>query len=362
MKFYGVDLHSNNIQVSILDQDNLSLNARITLNSPAFQDFLSDLTRDDYVAVEASTNTFWFYAQVKDRVKQCLVINPFEFKLICHSAVKTDKRDSSKLAKLLRYSILQKDPSILPCVYVPDQKIIQLRSLFTSYEIVKKQKNMTKNRIHSLLKQNAIILDTKDIFKSSFREKILGSKVDEVALFQIQFFFHQLDETESQLKKLKTKILEQGKHFLNEIRLLTSIKGFSVITSLALISDIADINRFSNEKKLCSYLRTAPRIDSSNNKDKIGHVNKNSRTLTLNFLTQSILHFRSGSKKLDAFYTKKRKGKSAGKVRIAVMRKMIVIVFHILKKNELYFYTDKQNHQAKLLHYAHFLKHFSESA
>ena len=156
-----------------------------------------------------------------------------------------------------------------------------------------------------------------------------------------------LDEKEN----IKRDILKKGEIFYKEIKLLTSVRGISPFLAIAMMSDIADIKRFPNAKKLCSYLRTAPRIDASGNKQHVGKVNKQSRTLTASLMTESVKHFIDSSKKMHRFYFEKRKGKSAGKVRVAVMRKMIVIVYNMLKNDAFYYYTDAKNHAAKMKQY-----------
>ena len=83
------------------------------------------------------------------------------------------------------------------------------------------------------------------------------------------------------------------------------MKGISVLSALALIADIAVIDRFSISKNLCSYLRTAPAVEKSNEKTIIKLVNKFSRKLSLKFLVQSILHFRNNNLELYQWYEKK---------------------------------------------------------
>ena len=53
-----------------------------------------------------------------------------------------------------------------------------------------------------------------------------------------------------------------------------TIPGFSFISALALLSDIADIKSFPTAKKFCFYLRVAPKIQESNKSPHIGHINK----------------------------------------------------------------------------------------
>ena len=117
--YYGVDLHSDNLKGAIIgDNETEPIISKSGLEPEYFEKFLRRLTKEDYIAVEASTNTFWFYDQVKPLVKDCYVIDPGKFKLISESMVKTDKRDAVNLAKMLKYSVTTGEP--LNTVYVPN--------------------------------------------------------------------------------------------------------------------------------------------------------------------------------------------------------------------------------------------------
>ena len=72
------------------------------------------------------------------------------------------------------------------------------------------------------------------------------------------------------------------------------------------MTDIADVNRFKTPKKMCSYLRTASKIDSSNKTEHIGCVNKQSRKLALKMLLQGITHAYKSSSYLHGFYKRKK--------------------------------------------------------
>ena len=99
------------------------------------------------------------------------------------------------------------------------------------------------------------------------------------------------------------------------------------------MSDIADINRFKNAKGFCSYLRSAPKVDSSNKMIHIGKINKNSRRLSMELLIQSVHHFRD-CKKFNYFYKKKSKEKSKRKVRVALIRKDMVCYLSYAQEKE----------------------------
>ena len=72
----------------------------------------------------------------------------------------------------------------------------------------------------------------------------------------------QLESIEQQIKTLKERILLEGAVYIKEINILTSMRGLSVFTAIAIISDIITVRRFQNSKKFSSYLRSTPRVES----------------------------------------------------------------------------------------------------
>ena len=353
--FYGVDLHSDNFKAAVLSKEDNKPNifrCSFFLDNN-LQQFLDRLNQDDFIILEASTNSFWFYGLVKDKVKQCFVVDPWQITLICQSHFKTDKRDAIHLAKLLKYSVITGEP--LPNVYIPTKEVQEIRGLFTTYNLLKKQITMDKNRIHSLLKQNGIQVSQKILCRANSREKIMNLEMREVVLVEIEVLLNQIERTEESQERIKKEIFKRGNYFEKEIKLLMSIKGISPFMAIGIMSDIVDIHRFADVKKFCSYLRAAPKIDSSNKTIKIGRINKHSRKICMELMVQSIEHFRS-CEKFDQFYQKKKPGRSAGKARVALVRKVMVAIYFMLSREQLFYYVDQKNYNNKLVEYDRILK------
>jgi transposase len=355
--FYGIDLHRDNFEAAVLgDKDGEPKKFRCSINSPAFKKFLQTLTKEDYLVVEATVNTFWFIEKVEEKVKECYVIDPWKFLTISNADKKTDKIDAVKLARKLKYYILcERSDDEFPRVYIPSKEVRELRSLFTTYDFYKREVSAYKNRISSLFRENGIcVKGNKDI--NHIDQKLLDSfsglyglpETVKCQIMILQATLKQLIETKEQVKQ---KILVSGSIFMKEIRLLTSIKGITPFTVIAIMSEIGEISRFKNSKKFCSYLRAGQKIDSSNLKKRVGSLCKRSRKLVMTLLMQSVNHFRNSSKKMNSFYEKKIGGKSPGKVRVAVARKTLVIIYYMLTRNKEYYYVDKKNYQSKIAEY-----------
>lgn len=351
MNFLGIDLHSNQFTCYMIQHSGSIYKNQFNIDEEGFNSFFKIIQPDTYAIIEASTNSFSFYDKIKDHFLQVYIANPYQLKLISMVKQKTDKIDARKLAIYLKMQITSGE-NLINHVYIPEIPIRELRSLFATHILLKKQRAQLKNRIHSLLKQNLFPFTKEYIFGKKRILNILSLEMPENLLFQIKLLFDNLDFLETQIKEMETKIVLSSKPFEKQITILTSMRGISLITAVALIADIAEIGRFSNAKKLSSYLRAAPGVDSSNSLTRNLSTNKKGRKLSITLLSQSLNHFRDSNPKHNEWHHRLEKYKPKGKIRMGLVRKVICEVYYMLKKQEYHYFRDENNHKKKILEYS----------
>jgi len=361
MNFIGIDLHSNRFNICALSSKNQTFRKTFNLkNEEQMTEFFSFLSTNDHVAFEASTNSFAFNDLLVDKVKKVYVLDPFQFKLICKSGKKNDKIDASKIVTMLKYHVESKS-DFLPLVYVPDLNIRKIRSLFTTYKLLKKQIVATKNRIHSILKQNLHPYNNQDIYGSTMREEILNLDINEEDLIQISILYNNLDALETNANKIKKIIIYSGKDFEHPVDILTSISGVSVFIALAIIGDYANnIKRFKNAKHFSSYMRSVPKLDASNKSIKNGNTHKQGRKTSISLILQSLQHILNIDPYLFNYYKRKTMGVKKGKMRMAIARRIFVRIFFILKNNEYYKYRNSFQHERKMKEFKNIINKYEK--
>ena len=350
----GVDLHSNKFTAAFnYGDDNIKLKSYY-INDAEIDRFKSELNKGDYVIIEASTNTFAFSDLIEDRVEEVIIVDPFKFKAIAGSSKKTDKIDARTLSRMGRYHV-ETGKKFLPDVYKVDEGMRRLRSLFTTYMLLTKDMVRLKNRIHSIFKGHLNAFSSSYIFKE-IRFELDKAKLDEEARFQLSILFDLVDNIELKREKIKEKILLLGESYTEDIDILVSISGVSVFMALGLISDYATVDRFRNAKSFSKYLRSTPKSETSNEKTRHGKTQKNGRKLSMKLLLQSMNHFKKENPFIDRFYGRLKKGKGAGRARVAVIRKMLVTMFFMLREREYYRYMNPILHERKMKEYRRFLE------
>lgn len=353
MAYVGIDLHSNRFTTHVKHTDGRSHTATYMVSEPSLQRFLTTLTKDDCVFVEASTPTFAFCDLLKDHVRQVTVIDPFQFRSILDSGKKTDKIDAKKIAAMGKYH-WESGQDFLPEVYIVDESIRQLRSLFTTYNLACKAITMIRNRIYSVFKQQLKPYTRREVF-TVLRNDLESIDLARPYKLQIQLLFTTLTCLEEQKKALRQAILQAGEPFLSDVDIITSINGISVFTALGLIADYGCIDRFVQAKRFSKYLRSTPRSEISNKKRKDGKTHKSGRKLSVKFILQGLPHVLATSQPMNSFYWRLRRGKGACRARMAVARKLFVIIFYMLKRRKYYQYMNTDLHQRKMKEYQRFL-------
>jgi transposase len=310
---------------------------------------------DTYILVEATINTFSFVALFKDLVREVIVANTYQLKSVGVPGKKTDKIDAFKLAEKLKAQVVSGVQQIVP-VTIPPKEIRDLRALFATYRTLRKEIGRTKNRIHSLLKENLYPFTKEYIFGKGARKEIRRISDDYYLSFQINLLMDTLERLEEAFDGLVIEIKKAGSPFMAQINILTSMSGISVITAIAVIADVVDVSRFRNSKHFASYLRSVPRVESSNDKTIIKSTTKAGRKLSITLLSQSLNHFRDDNKKLYNWYERAKIFKKKGIVRMALCRKVITEIYQMMKKDEFHYFMNPVLHEKKMLEYKKFLQ------
>jgi transposase len=179
---------------------------------------------------------------------------------------------------------------------------------------------------------------------------------DQILSFHINLLMDTLEHHEASFDELEDQIKKAAAPFIHEIDILTSMSGISVMTAIAIVADIIDISRFKNAKKFAAYLRSAPRVESSNEKTIIKSTNKAGRKVSITLLSQSLNHFRDANPKLDSWYTRLSEYKKKGVVRMALCRRVFTEIFQMLKKDEYHRFMNEKLHEKKMTEYKKFLE------
>ena len=146
------------------------------------------------------------------------------------------------------------------------------------------------------------------------------------------------DLLRKQLKQLQASILHR--YEANPIaRLISTMPGAAAYSSLGLACRIGNIHRFKHPRSLANYWGLTPRSRNSGEAaQRLGSITKQGSALARFLLVQLVLHVlrKDGWMRIWFRGIKRRRGSKIA--RVAVMRRMATILWHMLTKNEAYQY------------------------
>lgn len=342
MRYIGVDLHKTNFVVCFLSEDEQTKTETFPLNQQGLARFKRRLNREDKLAVEASANTFYFCRQIKDRVGEIVVVDTYRFAVIARSKKKTDKKDAAALAGYLKLGYL-------PAVPVPTEQVEQLRHLFQAPESMVGMLTQLKNMAHAALVRSGYAYG-RVAFKSA-RSRAKLAKLEQLTAVDrqvVEMVVRQMSQVECEIQRLESEIIERGKSMAG-LKQLLQIDGLNLLSAIGLLVEIGSIELFETSKQLVSYAGLATSVRQSNETTRHGKITKQGRKRLRTICIRAVLTMVNRTKTpLMEFYQKKKREKGSGKAICATARKLLVIVFVMLKKGLDYWYIEDRLYNQKL--------------
>jgi transposase len=342
MRYIGVDLHKTNFVVCFLAADETTRIETYPLIKSGIDRFVAQLEAEDEVAVEVTANIYYFYDQVKPHVARVVLVDTYRFSVIATSKKKTDKADATALARFLKLDYL-------PEVPVPCERVRQLRHLLQARETLVGMRTKLKNMGHGALTRNGIALSRAAFASKISRARLLQrTDLSTADALIMQTVLRQIEELDREVEALGVEIVRVGKTMAG-VRRLLQVHGMNLLSAIALLAEIGDIAQFETSKQLTAYAGLATSTRQSNETVRHGGITKRGRKRLRTVVIQAVLTMVNRTQTpLMEFYQKKKREKGAGKAICATARKLLTIIFVLLKKELDYWYLEDRLYNRKL--------------
>jgi transposase len=340
MRVIGMDVHRTMAVVAVLEDGHLSAGGRVDLTRDSVVEFGRKSRPDDEVVIEATVNTSTIVRLLRPFVRRVVIANPLQVRAIAHAKIKTDKIDAAVLARLHA-------SGFLPEVWMPDEATETLRRLVAQRVQVVQQMTRVKNRIHSILHANLIPPYKGELFSAAGSAWLNAQPLAPDERLAIQRHQADLACRAADLNVLDQALAQRALDDKRAERLMT-ISGVHVTVALGVLAAIGDINRFASSEKLVSYLGLNPSVRQSGNAPAHhGRITKQGRAHARAMLVEAAWAAGRVPGPLRAFFIRiqNRRGKQVAAV--ATARKMAVLIWHLLTKEEDYAWARPALLQAK---------------
>jgi transposase len=333
--YIGIDTHLKSWHVSILGEH---LSHKSFSQPPCSKTLKNYLDKhfpnaNYYSVYEAGFAGFSVYRKLTQQGINCIVVNPADVpSKDKEKKGKTDKVDSIKLARSLRSKELD-------AIYIPSLEAEEERSLLRVRSKLVRDQTRCKNRIKSLIYYYGIDISGTDNWSIKFVQWLeglqLASPSGNIALKSMLI---QLENIKQLIKKLDKEVvvLSMTDKYRQRIKLLRSIPGIGLLTSMIILTELEDIKRFKSLDSLCSYIGLVPNVYNSGDRELVGEMtNRGNRILRTAFIESAWVAARLDPALMRKFnHLARRMEKNKAIVRIA--RKLVNRVRYVLRTETQY--------------------------
>jgi transposase len=344
MNSIGIDVGKKQCRASIKDQHGRILDELSFSNDIAgIRSLLSTASRyGDARAVVESTGNMWMriHDVLEENGIETVLANPVKTKLIAQAKIKSDKLDSRILADLLRGDLVYES-------YVPSKEFREKRSLVRHRVGLVKARTALRNKVHALLDKYEYKTKLSDIFGKAglgWLKELELSPIDRVIM----------DTSIASVVNLSIQIGVVSTHIAKyawdsrDVRLLLSMNGFDIFSAMVIATEIVDIRRFPTPWKLVAYAGLAPSQRESAGKTRYGKITKQGSRVLRWIMVQSARNAVRCDDRFKAYYERIQHRKGDGKAVVAVAKEMLVVVWHMLTKQEEYRGVREELYKRKL--------------
>jgi transposase len=342
----GIDQHARQITISLRDDHGDVLQARQVSTRPRkIHEFFERLTRErlskgeSFIAVlEVCGFNDWLIRMLRDyRCQKVILIQPDDRK-----RCKTDRRDAAALSELLwvnRTRLLQGKPvrglrqvDIASTVDQENRRLTNLRKQagHARTRIVNKIKHMLRrhNLIWDLPTKN---FPTKRAI--AWLKKLVLPAIDQL---EMNHLLADLEHIEQRIGELEKVIVERC-GTSQDAALLLSIPGVASYTATSLACRVGRVQRFPRSHSLANYWGLTPGCrNSGEHQQRLGSITKAGSGVARWLLAQVTQHVLRRDGQMREWYKRIKRRRGTSIARVAVMRKLATIIWHMLTKRTTY--------------------------
>lgn len=313
------------------------------------------------VAME-STGIYW--QPIYEILENCfdeeiniLVVNARHMKNV--PGKKTDMRDSQWIATLLRAGLLRGS-------FIPAKSFRELRHLTRYRKSIVRDITSQKNRIDKLLQSSGFRLSAfiSDVFGASGRNIIrhlfthgsitkeeldkclrtkTRAKIDQILVAVngslskhqqnfLRLMFEHLEQIEAHKKVIEESINNEIAAHSEALALLCSIPGIDVTAASAIIAEIGtNMELFPSSQHICSWAGLSPGNNESAGKRKSCHITKGNPYLKSMLCEIAWVIAGKRNTYFANWYWRLKSQKGAKRATVALARKILVVIFNMLK-------------------------------
>ena len=370
----GADVHKDLIVATITGDDVPPIRENFGTTKAELERFRNWLIKNkcEQVAFEA-TGVYWIpiYDALSSTI-DTIVANPLQIKTIPND--KSDSKDSKRIASLCLNGQIKRSR-----VFSNEDR--DLRTLTRARSGYVKTRTQFRNRIHKYLSSSGIKLSScmDDIFCKSgahiikglaegksieeilkgipsgkIRKKqdliraALDNALGETNRMLVTDALEILDDIESKIEKTSHEVLKKIQQRSKDLAIVMSIPGVGFVSGSVILSEIGNYRDFQTPEQLVKWCGLNPgENESAGKKKKCGITKRGSKHIRVVLVQAAQTISNMKNTRLSRFFQRLSKKKEHNVAIVAVARKLICLIHHLLINQELYQEADCRKRRSR---------------
>jgi len=326
----GVDLHSNNLMLALVDKDGRRLMyQKLACDLKGIEQALAPYRqRIDTIAVESTFNWYWLVDGLQALKYNTVLANPAAIQQYGGIKHTDDKHDAFWIAEMLRLKIL-------PTGYICEPKLRPVR------DILRRRLGLVRKRVSLILSLKSLhmrmhgsALSLGEIRKMEIDDiwRLFEHPADQLFAREELRLIRELDLSIDRLEKQALKRAAQ----MPEYDALLTIPGIGQILGMTIALETGDPKRFGSAGDFASYCRTVRSERSSNGKKK----GENNAKCGNKYLAWAFIEVANFAQRYDGqaqmFYQRKKAQTNTMVATKALACKLAKAAWHVMRKKARY--------------------------
>lgn len=295
--YVGLDVHKESVDISVASAGDAEVRhvGKVAGDLNAVTRALRRLAKDGrrlHIVYEAGPCGFVLQRHLNGLGFECQVVAPSLVPKRSGERIKTDRRDSLKLARAAR-------AGDLTAVRVPDAADEAMRDLSRGREDAVREQRNARHRLKALLLRNDVRYEGKKSWTAAHQRWLSKVKLPHAAQ-QIAFqeYLHAISESAARIDRLEQALREALSEWTLApvVEALQALRGVQLVAAIILVAEIQDFARFANPRSLMAYLGLIPSESSSGQHRRQGAITKSGNSAARRILVEIAHHYRHAAR------------------------------------------------------------------
>jgi len=288
---------------------------------------------------EASGQGYGLYDLLSDQGIECFVLSPTHIPQSAKSKKnKTDPKDAMRLLELARGHVLAGNS--LPTVWTPPQRVRDDRELVRARLETGESFARVKLQIFSMLKRRSVALPDWFVRNRGWTKRFVkwleaqAEAMDEFVAPVLSNLIARCETLRLQNVDFEKHIarLSKTKRYKAPCEELRKLRGVGLLTAMTFLTEMGDLNRFSNRRQVAAYLGVCPSsFESGEKNDPKGHITRQGPGRIRKVLCQASWSAVRWNPKIRHRWERIKGGKPrrGKKAIVAIMRHLGIVMWHV---------------------------------